>query len=118
MAKSYFEHGIRDRADALLTRLLGRRQHELQRYHVDQSYAQERLALNGMVRGTGDPDLWRLVRQQHTAQAQALAGQLGSYRQDHGTDALRAELAQMQQRLQALHQQQQWHWQQAQRRDD
>ena len=61
MAKSYFEHGIRDRADALLTRLLGRHQQERHRYQADQSYAQERLALNGMVRGTGDPDLWRLV---------------------------------------------------------
>ena len=118
MARSYFEHGIRDRADALLTRILGRRQHELQRYQVDQSYAQERLALNGMVRGTGDPDLWRLVRQQQTSQAQALAGQMGSYRQDHGADAVRAELAQMHQRMQALHQQQQWQWHQAQRRDD
>jgi type IV secretory pathway VirD2 relaxase len=117
MAKSYFEHGIRDRADALLTRILGRRQHELQRYQVDQAYAQERLALNGMLRGASDPDLWRLVREQHTSQAQALAGQLGSSRQEHGADALRAELALMHQRMQALHQQQ-WQWHQAQRRDD
>ena len=117
MAKSYFEHGIRDRADALLTRLLGQRQQELQHYKVDQSYAQERLALNGMVRGTGDPDIWRLVRQQQTSQAQALAGQLGSYRQDHGADALRAELALLHQRTQALHMQH-LQWQQAQRRND
>ena len=117
MARSYFEHGIRDRADALLTRMLGRRQQDLHRYQVDQSYAQERLALNGMVRGTGDPDLWRLVRQQQTAQAQALAGQFGSFRQEYGTDAVRADLAQMQQRMQALHVQQ-GQWQQAQRRAD
>jgi len=93
MARSYFEHGIRDRADA-----------------------QERLALNGMLRGAGDPDLWRLVRQQQTSQTQALAGQLGSFRQEYGTDAVRTELAQMQQRMQALHQQQH-QWQQQQRRD-
>jgi hypothetical protein len=116
MAKSYFEHGIRDRADDLLTRILGRRQQELQRYQIDQSYAQERLALNGMLRGAGDPDLWRLVRQQQTSQTQALAGQLGSYRQDYGTDAVRAELAQMHQRMQALHTQH-MQWQQMQRRD-
>ena len=117
MTRSYFEHGIRDRADALLTRMLGRRQQELQRYQVDQSYAQERLVLNGMVRGTGDPDLWRLVRQQQTPQPQALAGQLGSYRQDHGVDAVRSELALLHQRTQALHLQHQ-QWQQAQRRSD
>lgn len=117
MAKSYFEHGIRDRADAILTRILGRRQHELQRYQIDQSYAQERLALNGMLRGTGDPDLWRLVRQQQTSQAQALTGQMGSARQEYGKDAVRAELAQMQQRMQAL-QMQQGQWHQAQRRND
>jgi hypothetical protein len=116
MAKSYFEHGIRDRADALLTRMLGQRQQELQRYQVDRSYTQERLALNGMVRGTSDPDLWRLVRQQQTSQAQAMAGQMGSYRQDHGTDAIRAELAQMYQRMQALHTQQ-LHWHQMQQRN-
>jgi hypothetical protein len=116
MAKSYFEHGIRDRADAILTRILGRRREELQRYQVDQTYAQERLALNGMLRGAGDPDLWRLVRQQQTSQAQALAGQLGSFRQDHGVDAVRAELALLHQRTQAL-QMQHLQWQQAQRRD-
>ena len=118
MAKSYFAHGIRDRADAILTRMLGRREQDVQRYHVDQSYAQERLALNGMLRGAGDPDLWRLVRHHQSAQAQALAGQMGSYRQDHGVDAVRAELAQMHQRMQALHQQHAQHWQQAQGRMD
>ena len=116
MAKSYLEHGIRDRAESILTRMLGQRQQTQQRLALDQSYGQERLAFNGMVRGTGDPDLWRTVQKQSNTQQQALAGQMGSYRQDHGADAVRNELAQMQQRMQGLHQQAQW--QQAQRRMD
>jgi type IV secretory pathway VirD2 relaxase len=116
MARSYFEHGIRDRASAILTRMLGQQHREVQRYQLEQTYIQERLAMNGMLRGAGDPDVYRVHQQQRTQQSQALAGQLGSFRQEYGVDALRAELMQHQHRMQALQmQQRQWH--DAQRRE-
>jgi type IV secretory pathway VirD2 relaxase len=116
MAKSYFEHGIRDRASAILTRMLGHQHREVQRYQLEQSYSQERLAMNGMLRGAGDPDVYRVHQQQRTQQPQALARQFGSVRQEYGVEVLRAELMQQHQRLQALQmQQRQWH--EAQRRE-
>jgi type IV secretory pathway VirD2 relaxase len=102
LAKSYFEHGIRDRAEALLTRMLGPTQQERQGYQLAQADTHERITLPSMA--------WERTR------SHALAGQLGSYRQEDGVDGVQAALAQMQQRLQGLSHPHQRPWHQAQRR--
>jgi hypothetical protein len=118
MAKSYMVQGLQDRASALLTRLLGERQQGSVRYQQDAGYARERVLLNGMVGGAGDPDVWRMRGQQQSVQGQrqTLAGQLGSARQEQSTGAMLGTLAHMQQRLDALHRQQ-WQLGQSQRRE-
>jgi hypothetical protein len=118
MAKSYMVQGLQDRASALLTRLLGERQHASVRYQQDEGYARERVLLNGMVGGAGDPDVWRLRGQQQTVQGQrqTLTGLQGGERQEQRTGVVLGALAQMHQRLQVL-QQQHWQWGQSQRRE-
>jgi type IV secretory pathway VirD2 relaxase len=118
MAKSYMVQGLQDRASALLTRLLGERHHASVRYQQDEGYARERVLLNGMVGGTGDPDVWRMRGQQQSVQGQrqTLMGVQGSERQEQRTGVILGALAQMQQRLDTLHRQQ-WQRGQSHRRE-
>jgi hypothetical protein len=116
MAKHYVERGIRARAEQLLTHMLGRVQQQSVHEQQRQSWGREVTLSNGLVRGGPDADVYRLKREQmQQTQAQQMAGQLGSYRHEHGVDALRADLARLQQ-LQSQHTHQAQQMQQRQQR--
>jgi type IV secretory pathway VirD2 relaxase len=115
MARSYVEHGIRDRAAALLTRMVGQQTQESLRSQIDHTYTQERLVLNGMLRGGPDPDVWHLYRHRQASQAQQAEHAAFSVSRSQGAEALRAELTALHQRTQAL-QMHQGPWQHSQKR--
>lgn len=102
MSRHYFEQGIRHRAERLLTMMLGQVQQQGPQLQLTQRYAQERLAMDGMLRGVADPDVLRVTR------TQAQYGTPVTYpltipRHDAGGGAaMQVQLQQLQQRTQAL----------------
>ena len=102
MDKEQFLEGLRARMTALVTTVIGPGREQRREQEQQHRVELERHLLNGMTRGTDDPDLEVAQRLEQLQQSRVtLRSELTSFHTTHGTAALQAELARFQQQVQA-----------------